>query len=348
MRKRLWPSTVEILLRSEPSGEEFIVYQGKGEGNVFEPVQVEGRTVKKRAVSPDSPLGQAIRAWFEAPSLYVIPKVRGRDSVKYKLVAFKAQDGEWVSNSPDLWQSLTYVGVLETIRNPQEAKERTAQILQLLKELDETRIDPSTGSEVHRDFAYLSKRVVQIALEERGLEEAKSLFKWRTSYPPSGPWWFASASKAIALLRSPSNKDSVTTDITRIKDAARLAQIVLAELQTREAGQNLPGVLRACSAALADFWDLTGDDRYLFQAKSLAEESLKWEKSFLKEVEPQSSSRTGEVVKSLCLLARIYWSLEENNKADECLRQAEEYGRPCQSIVGKKRRLLSERIDVHK
>jgi tetratricopeptide (TPR) repeat protein len=268
-----------------------------------------------KGFTPGSDLAKALEDWVDNPSseIYLATK---KGKVRYVLLGYQLPGGQWVNNSPDLWDAIRYFGPKIVAENPQESIAlgeklqslgidvpgvidlEMAERLVSFRESPETAPKPDSGIPLE----YLEYLEYQVECYMHSLRQGEDYL----------------AARIAGIIRG------------GLKDPQRALEFVR-EWKDKIHEKNRPALLTSGIAAISDLWNnkRTDDQNILQEALEFGREALEIEES------PYT----------YCALQAIYRALGQDDKADYYIREADRHGKPCQD-TGRKIRRISATRDV--
>ena len=261
-----------------------------------------------KGFTPGSDLAKALKGWVDNPGseIYLATK---KGKVRHVLLGYQLPGGQWVNNSPDLWDAIRYFGPKIVAENPQKS-------IALGEKLQ------SLGINVRGIDLEAAERLVAFK------ESPETAPKPDSRIPPE----YRVEYYMYRLQQGDEHFAATIAGIIRrgLKDPQRALEFVR-EWKDKIHEKKRPALLTAGIAAISDLWNEkhTDDQNILQEALEFGREALEIEKS------PYT----------YCALQAIYRALGQDEKADYCIRQADLHGKSCQD-TGRKIRRISATRDV--
>ncbi|MGK0618281.1 hypothetical protein [Meiothermus cerbereus] len=259
--------------------------------------------------TPGSDLAKALEGWVDNPSSEIHLATK-KGKVRHVLLEYQLPGGQWVNNSPDLWDAIRYFGPKIVVENPQKVNA-------------------------------LREKLQSLGINVRGiidLDVAEWLIAFKES-PETAPEPHSRIPPEYQveyfMYKLRQGEDYLAARIARIQrkdieDPLR-ALLFVREWKDKINERNRPALLNVGIAAITDIWNMFSDSD-----PELLQEALQFGKEAL---EIEKSSYT------YCALQAIYRALDQHGEADDCIQQAELLGKPCQD-TGRRIRRISATSDV--
>ncbi len=262
-------------------------------------------------ISSESPLGQALHGWLSNPGPTVSVQVpKRKDPVIWEVLGFKLPEGEWVENRPELWEAVKLAGLTAISVGPEKIIPIVAE-MRALGLLEEGFYPKSWDDLQHLIEWARSGQPPDDFVEEVAPELA---YKRYLDLLNQGEYRFAPT--IAALLRD------------RLKKPWESYHFVK-EWKDRippENRHNLRALLTAGIGTVNHLWN-----EHYTPDSNLLEEALSWGKEAL---------AIKEDPYTYCALQAVYRALNQEEKADVCLKRAEELGKPCEDTGRTIRRVV--------
>jgi len=269
-----------------------------------------------QSFTAQSPLGKALEDWVHNPGTDICVSTP-KGNAFHKLLAYQLPEGCWVENRPALWDAIRYFGPKIAVEDFQKA----IGFQEKLQSLG-IRAQGIIDFEVAEWLVAFKESPETVPEPDSRIprEYQVEYFEYQVEY-------------FMNKLRQ--GEDHLAARIAKIQrkdmgDPLR-ALLFVREWKDKINERYRPALLNVGIAAITDIWNMftDSDPELLQEALQFGKEALEIEKSSY----------------TYCALQAIYRALDQDDKADDCIQQADLLGNPCEG-TGRRIRRISATRDV--